>query len=185
MRPNEKAGMQTGVLAAGFLLISWACVTPSLMLKNEPHHRHWRTPLCFHAPCVYPGWDSASSVSVHARHPNLPQFSSPMDGVRSDMRDRIVFTSHQLLSDMKRKRVQLRCPGSLAMKAEPGRGGGRGADLAKEVEFGDVVRMHFVGRLEDGTEFDNSRDREPVEFVVGSGRVIGGVDDEVCPDPAP
>ncbi len=44
-----------------------------------------------------------------------------------------------------------------------------------EVTQGDVVRIHYTGRLEDGTEFDNSRGREPLEFVAGAGNVIQGV----------
>ncbi len=44
-----------------------------------------------------------------------------------------------------------------------------------QVNQGDVVRVHYAGRLEDGTEFDNSRDRDPLEFVAGAGTVIPGV----------
>ncbi len=44
-----------------------------------------------------------------------------------------------------------------------------------EVNQGDVVRIHYTGRLEDGTEFDNSRTRDPLEFVAGGGNVIQGV----------
>lgn len=44
-----------------------------------------------------------------------------------------------------------------------------------QVTQGDVVRVHYSGRLEDGTEFDNSRSREPLEFVAGAGNVIQGV----------
>lgn len=44
-----------------------------------------------------------------------------------------------------------------------------------EVNQGDVVRIHYTGRLEDGTEFDNSRNRDPLEFVAGGGNVIQGV----------
>ncbi len=44
---------------------------------------------------------------------------------------------------------------------------------------GDTVRVHYVGRLDDGTVFDSSREREPLEFTVGSGEVIPGFEQAV------
>jgi FKBP-type peptidyl-prolyl cis-trans isomerase len=44
-----------------------------------------------------------------------------------------------------------------------------------EVKKGDTVSVHYAGRLQDGTEFDNSKKRgAPLEFKVGSGMVIQG-----------
>lgn len=39
---------------------------------------------------------------------------------------------------------------------------------------GDTVRIHYTGRLDDGTVFDTSEGRDPLEFVLGSGQVIPG-----------
>mgnify|MGYP003147923453 CR=1 FL=1 len=41
---------------------------------------------------------------------------------------------------------------------------------------GDIVRIHYTGRLDDGTVFDSSDGREPLEFTVGGGKVIVGFD---------
>jgi len=41
---------------------------------------------------------------------------------------------------------------------------------------GDTVRVHYRGTLADGSEFDCSEGRDPLEFEVGSGQVIPGFD---------
>lgn len=47
-------------------------------------------------------------------------------------------------------------------------------------EVGDTVSVHYVGTLDDGTEFDSSRKRgETLSFVVGSGQMITGFDNAV------
>ena len=45
-----------------------------------------------------------------------------------------------------------------------------------EVKPGDTVHIHYTGTLKDGTTFDTSEGREPLEFVVGSGQIIPGLD---------
>jgi peptidylprolyl isomerase len=45
---------------------------------------------------------------------------------------------------------------------------------------GDTVRVHYRGTLADGSEFDCSEGREPLEVEVGSGQVIPGFDAAVC-----
>ncbi|PIE70514.1 MAG: peptidylprolyl isomerase [Deltaproteobacteria bacterium] len=44
---------------------------------------------------------------------------------------------------------------------------------------GNTVKVHYTGRLEDGTVFDSSMDREPLAFEVGSGMVIPGFENGV------
>ena len=45
-----------------------------------------------------------------------------------------------------------------------------------EVKSGDTVQIHYTGTLKDGTTFDSSEGRDPLEFVVGSGQIIPGLD---------
>lgn len=45
-----------------------------------------------------------------------------------------------------------------------------------QVKPGDTVRIHYKGTLPDGATFDSSEGRDPLEFVVGSGQIIPGLD---------
>lgn len=47
------------------------------------------------------------------------------------------------------------------------------------VKNGDTVKVHYHGRLNDGTTFDSSEGRAPLEFKVGAGMVIKGFDNGV------
>lgn len=49
----------------------------------------------------------------------------------------------------------------------------------QQVKNGDTVKVHYHGRLDDGTTFDSSSGREPLQFEVGSGMVITGFDNGV------
>lgn len=44
---------------------------------------------------------------------------------------------------------------------------------------GDRVSIHYIGTLEDGSQFDSSKGREPLQFELGSGQVIPGFDKAV------
>lgn len=48
-----------------------------------------------------------------------------------------------------------------------------------QAQDGDKVRIHYTGKLTDGTQFDSSAGRDPLEFILGSGMVIPGFDDAV------
>ena len=45
---------------------------------------------------------------------------------------------------------------------------------------GQTVRVRYIGRLDDGSTFDSSKNRAPLEFTVGEGQVIGGCDAAVA-----
>ena len=68
--------------------------------------------------------------------------------------------------------VQTTASGLKYMMIQEGKG-----DQAKA---GKTVRVHYVGRLLNGTKFDSSYDRnDPIEFVLGQGMVISGWDEGI------
>jgi FKBP-type peptidyl-prolyl cis-trans isomerase len=44
---------------------------------------------------------------------------------------------------------------------------------------GDIVWVNYTGTLKDGTEFDSSKGRDPIRFMLGKGEVIKGWDEGV------
>ena len=48
--------------------------------------------------------------------------------------------------------------------------------IMSEAQHGNTVHIHYVGKLTDGTVFDSSEGREPLQFELGAGQVIPGLD---------
>jgi peptidylprolyl isomerase len=46
----------------------------------------------------------------------------------------------------------------------------------EQVKDGDVVKVHYTGKLTNGEQFDSSTGRDPLEFTVGAGQMIKGFD---------
>jgi FKBP-type peptidyl-prolyl cis-trans isomerase 2 len=44
---------------------------------------------------------------------------------------------------------------------------------------GDTVKVHYTGKLHDGTVFDSSVEREPLEFTLGQKQLISGFEEAV------
>ena len=49
----------------------------------------------------------------------------------------------------------------------------------RQAAIGDTVRVHYRGTLEDGSEFDSSAGRDPLEFTLGGGQIIPGFEQAV------
>ncbi len=49
----------------------------------------------------------------------------------------------------------------------------------QQAKAGDTVSVHYTGTLNDGSEFDSSKGREPLQFTLGEGQVIQGFDKAV------
>jgi peptidylprolyl isomerase len=54
-----------------------------------------------------------------------------------------------------------------------------GDQADRVVAVGDQIRVNYVGRFENGSMFDSSEGREPLEFTVGGDQVIAGFDQAV------
>lgn len=54
-----------------------------------------------------------------------------------------------------------------------------GEEGSAQVKDGDTVKVHYTGTLDDGTVFDTSVEREPLEFTLGAGMLIPGFEEAV------
>lgn len=48
-----------------------------------------------------------------------------------------------------------------------------------QAKSGDTVRIHYTGTLTNGTQFDSSAGRDPLEFELGAGQIIPGLEAEI------
>ena len=48
-----------------------------------------------------------------------------------------------------------------------------------QAKQGDTVNVHYTGKLVDGTIFDTSRNRNPLQFTIGKGQVIVGFEQAI------
>ena len=48
-----------------------------------------------------------------------------------------------------------------------------------EAKSGDTVRVHYTGRLDDGSEFDSSAGRDPLEITLGQAAAIPGPENAI------
>ena len=48
-----------------------------------------------------------------------------------------------------------------------------------QVKENDTIKLHYTGKLSDGQVFDSSVEREPIEFTVGEGKIIPGLEKAV------
>jgi peptidylprolyl isomerase len=48
-----------------------------------------------------------------------------------------------------------------------------------EAKHGDTVKVHYTGKLKDGTIFDTSTNRHPMQFTIGDGQIIPGFEQAV------
>jgi peptidylprolyl isomerase len=46
-------------------------------------------------------------------------------------------------------------------------------------KHGDTVKVHYRGKLHDGSVFDTSYDREPLQFIIGGGQIIPAFEEAV------
>lgn len=48
-----------------------------------------------------------------------------------------------------------------------------------QVKDGDSVKVHYTGRLDDGTIFDSSQNRDPLQFTLGAGSLLADFESNV------
>jgi peptidylprolyl isomerase len=49
----------------------------------------------------------------------------------------------------------------------------------RQAKQGDSVKVHYTGKMDNGTKFDTSRGGDPLEFTIGEGKIIPGFEEIV------
>jgi len=55
----------------------------------------------------------------------------------------------------------------------------RKVEMMAQAKNGDTVKIHYTGKFEDGTEFAASLNDEPLQFTIGEGQVVPGLEQAV------
>lgn len=55
----------------------------------------------------------------------------------------------------------------------------RSEETMTQAKNGDTVKVHYTGKLDDGTAFDSSVNKDPLQFKIGDGRIIPGFEEAV------
>lgn len=51
--------------------------------------------------------------------------------------------------------------------------------MSQEVKLNDSIKVHYTGTIESGEVFDSSLERDPLEFIVGEGKLLKGFEEGV------
>jgi len=51
--------------------------------------------------------------------------------------------------------------------------------MKRQATQGDTVKVHYTGKLENGTVFDSSRRKKPLEFTLGKTTIITGFEQAI------
>jgi FKBP-type peptidyl-prolyl cis-trans isomerase 2 len=48
-----------------------------------------------------------------------------------------------------------------------------------EAKQGDTIKVHYTGKLNDGTVFGTSVDRDPLQITIGEGQIVPGIEQAI------